>query len=329
MLVVSLCLTLTLAAQVPNQNDAEFQKKIAEARKGAIDYLKREQNKDGNWEDIVVGVFAEMEGGKTALVTLALLEGGVPASDPAIAKAVDYLVKLPPKKTYVVSLQTQVLARVDPKKHKEQIQKNADWLIEKALKKNGELNGWSYPGHDIGDGSNTHFAVTGLHAAAQAEAKLNGNLWKQIKELYVRTQIKDGWSYYHNQVQIKDPATTTMTACALCGLLIASKNGSDAKLPEEAFEKGMKLILEWDLKSRKSTAYAMMVVSELGKLQGSQEMKMGEKTWAWYKIGAEQLIKIKTANGSFVFDEQSSAVDKMPVLSTAFGLYFLGPPTKK
>ena len=124
-----------------------------------------------------------MEGGCSQLATLALLEAGVPAKDPAVAKAVEYLVKLEPKKTYVVSLQTQVLARADPKKHAKQIQKNADWLIEKAVRKDGKLEGWSYPGHDLTDNSNTHFAVVALHAAAQAGAKVDAKIWERDPRL--------------------------------------------------------------------------------------------------------------------------------------------------
>ena len=43
-----------------------------------------------------------------------------------------------------------------------------DWLLEKAIKKGDQLAGWSYPGQDLTDASNTHFAVVALHAAVPA-----------------------------------------------------------------------------------------------------------------------------------------------------------------
>src|SRR5947207_3371459 len=83
--------------------------------------------------------------------------------------------------------------RRDAKKHKEQIQKNADWLLETAIGlKGGKLEGWSYPGNQIADGSNTHYAVMGLHAATQAGAKVDAKLWEQIRDMYFRTQRNDG-----------------------------------------------------------------------------------------------------------------------------------------
>src|SRR5205823_1691362 len=108
--------------------DEKFDKAVAAARAKAIDYLKAKQTRDGNWEGGDVLPLSGMDGGATGLVTLALLEAGVPAGDPVLAKPLAYLAALEPEKTYVVSLQTQVLCRAGPKKYKEAIQKSADWL---------------------------------------------------------------------------------------------------------------------------------------------------------------------------------------------------------
>ena len=85
---------------------------------------------------------------------------------------------------------------MDAKKYKEQIQTNVDWLLEQAIKTGGKLEGWSYPVNIFADGSNTHFAVTGLHAAAQAGAKVDEKVGKQIEDLYIRDQNENGWPYY-------------------------------------------------------------------------------------------------------------------------------------
>ncbi|HEV3386714.1 MAG TPA: hypothetical protein VG097_18000 [Gemmata sp.] len=326
MLTWALCLASSIAAPVPK--DAEqFEKAVSVARKGAIEYLKDKQNKDGNWESAVFNLLAEMEGGQTALVTLALLESGLPFNDPTITKAVEYLVKLPPKKTYVVSLQMQALARVDSKKYKEQIQKNADWLIEKAIKNNNALDGWSYPGNQFADCSNTHFAVMGLHIAAKAGAKVDEKIWKQIEEFYLRTQRDEGWPYYPHLPAAQERATRSMTTCALIGLLVASKHDQNAKGPNKAFEKGLKTLMSWDLLSPKSNGYALMTVAELGRLHGSNEFKLGNEKWNWYQTGVETLMKLQKEDGSIVYS--ANGLDSYPILTTAFGLYFLGPPAKK
>jgi hypothetical protein len=202
--ILSAALSLAGAHQKP---EPKLDEKVATAREKAIDFLKKKQTKDGHWEGDVLNIVADMEGGFTGLATLALLEAGVPAKDPAVTKAVEYLVKLEPKKTYVVSLQTQVLVRVDGKKHAPQIQKNVDWLIDKAVNKGDNLEGWSYPGQDLADNSNTHFAVIALHAAAQAGAKVDAKIWKQIRDLYARTQSPGGWGYYGDRAFGGDRAT--------------------------------------------------------------------------------------------------------------------------
>src|SRR5262249_110445 len=157
------------------------------AREKAIKYLKDQQKPDGTWEGIIENILSGMEGGVTALVTVSLLEAGVPADDPAVVKAVAYLAQLPPMKTKAVCLQTRVRARVDVKKHATVIQANADWLARKAIRNIATLEGWSYPGNNIPDGANTHFAVLGLDAAAGAGAKVDPKLWIEIRELYTRT----------------------------------------------------------------------------------------------------------------------------------------------
>jgi Prenyltransferase and squalene oxidase repeat len=327
MIAFIMSVALSIAAPVPKEADEQFEKSVNAAREKAIEFLKKQQDKDGSWEGVVLNLLADMEGGTTALATLSLLEAGVPANDPAVAKAVAYLVKLEPKKTYVVSLQTQVLCRVDAKKHAKQIQTNADWLIENAIGlQKGELAGWSYPGNQIADNSNTHFAVVGLHAAAQAGAKIDAKVWEQIRDYYIRTQLNGGgWAYY-NGAQFGGKASNSMTACALLGLTIAAKYDKNAKGPYPAYEKGLKLLVPWKDDSTKSKVYSLMVAAELGRLRGVTEFKVGDKTWAWYRDGAEKLVKVQKEDGSLVFD---SGIDANPVLATAHGLYFLGPPPAK
>ena len=141
-----------------------------------VRYLKKEQTKQGNWEGVVLNLLADLEGGVTALTTLALLNCGVKPTEAEMARALEYLRTLPPKKTYVVGLQNMVFAEAREKKDLPLIQRNADWLISKGLGwqinaqskvVGGELKGWSYPGASVADNSNTQYALLGLYAAKQ------------------------------------------------------------------------------------------------------------------------------------------------------------------
>ena len=67
------------------------------------------------------------------------------------------------------------------------------------------------------------------------------------------------------------------------------------------------------------------LTAELGRLIGKQTFKNGDKEVAWYKNGAEKLVKDQKADGSWVL---GPGVDSTEVFTTAAALYFLGPPKK-
>ncbi len=330
-LLVSLALAVAAPVPMPmdDKADKELREKVDAARAKAVKYLKGRQDKEGSWEGLVLGSLTGMKGGQTALATLALLEAGVPANDPVIAKAVEFLLPLEPDKTYVVSLQTQVLARADAKKYAKQIQANADWLMEKAIMKDKKLQGWSYPANNIADNSNTHFAIMGLHAAAQAGAKVDPDIWKQIRDYFADTQQKDGGWTYHNAGAAN--VSHSMTVVGLLGLAVAVKYDKGAKGPDPAFEKGMALLLGGSLDQEgKSHFVVWMSVAELGRALGTTEFKSGKMAKAWYREGAEKLLKTQQEDGSLRFTGERGGIDKdHPVITTACGLYFLGPPGKK
>lgn len=329
-----LSLAVAVAAPVPkdDKSDREFREKVDAARTKAVKYLKDTQDKDGGWEGVVFGTIIGLKGGTTALVALALLEAGVPANDPVVARAVEYLVALEPDKTYVVSLQTQVLARADAKKHAKRIQANADWLMDKAIIKEKKLRGWSYPANEMADNSNTHFAIMGLHAAAQAGAKVDAEIWQKVRDYYAATQLKDGgWAYIN---QTWPEPSHHMTVAGLLALAVAVKYDKQAKGPDDAFEKGMKLVLSGklgELGQGKSTFVGWMTTAELGRALGTTEFKADKLAKAWYREGAEKLVKLQQADGSLRYTERNKAgIDGgQPVISTAAGLYFLGPPSKR
>ena len=81
--------------------------RVRQAMEKGVVYLKAEQNKQqGNWSEQ-----SGYPGGVTALCTLALLNAGVPADDPSVRTALDYLRKpKQPLRTYSVALQTMVEA---------------------------------------------------------------------------------------------------------------------------------------------------------------------------------------------------------------------------
>ncbi len=310
----------------PAGADAKFPAAVETARRKAIRFLTERQSKDGTWATGPTLELTGMRGGETALVALALLEAGVPPTDPVVKKAVRHLDGLPPERTYVVGLHTRVLARADPKAHAARIQANADWLVARAIGLGtGRLGGWSYPGPDAGnvaDGSNTHFAVFGLHAAATAGARLDPGIWTAVRDLYVRTRLPAGWKYHNSPL---DPGTSrTMTAAALAGLAVADRHAAPTAAGRDAAAEGMRAFLEARAERPKSVGYLRLVTAELGRAIGTGTFRSGQHEVRWYQDGAEKLLDDQRPDGSWVAGDRG--IDTSPILGTAYGLYFLGPP---
>lgn len=234
---LALCFGLVLVSGTPTAaqpapgmggQDAELVGQVKDSIDRGVRYLKKQQHKEGDWEGIVLGDIVGQKGGVTSLATLALLNAGLKADDPAVAKALEFLRKLgTPEKTYVVALQTMVFAEARQKADLPQIERNVEWIQKTAIYQNGKLEGWSYPYKGApGDNSNTQYALLGLYAAKTAGVKVDDKLWSDILEYYTRTQKEDPkepragfWSYHTRN----DPkASFTMSVGGACGLYIAN-----------------------------------------------------------------------------------------------------------
>jgi hypothetical protein len=316
----------------------ELVNKVRDSIRHGVSFLKKNINSQGNWEGIVVQYLADMEGGSTALVVLALLNCGEKPDDPMMAKALDYLATLKPEKTYVVGLQNMVFAEAKRPKDLVIIQRNADWLIARALGyKGGEgkLNGWSYPGNMLPDNSNTQYALLGLYAAKQAGARIEDRHWKAIQEYYTRTQAQPGFWRYHNSREGggDDAASFTMSVAGVCGLVIAGMgldtsnqqldpvSGVAANCGDyaetDAMARGMNWIAsKFNFEQGKSYAYNVYGIERLGRLSG--ERFIGK--YDWYRAGCLFLIGKQEPTGAI---KVGVGIDGSEILSTAFSLLFL------
>jgi hypothetical protein len=329
-------------APAKGAQDAELVQKVKNAIDKGVDYLKKNQSKDGDWEAFVLNVVGGQKGGPTALATLALLYAGKTKDDPTVAKALEYLRKLDQERTYVVALQTMVLAEARDKKDVPQIERNVRWLREKAIyTKDGKLTGWSYPMNQIADNSNTQYAVLGLYAAKTAGVKIDDQLWKDIQEFYKRTQRKDpgnekagGWCY----ASIGGEAPSfTMTVGGACGLIIANMGldtspqeldeatGIAAKCgiyPEnDQLARGMYWIANrFNFMEGKSYYYNYYGIERLGRLSGQRFIGVHD----WYREGCQKLVDAQELDGSFLVHSDIPRIDtKWPVITTSFALLFL------
>ena len=293
--------------------------KVATARAKAIEFLKKQQDQKGTWEGKVLDILTDMEGGVTALAHSLPARSRCSANDASIEKAVAYLVKLEPKKTYVVSLQTQILCRLDAKKYKALIQKNADWLLEKAIKKGDNLAGWSYPAND----SPTVRTLTSRWWRWARRPRRGRRSMRRSGSRFAtctfRRSRKMGGATASSRAS-GESMPLSMTTCALLGLTIAAKHDKNAKGPDAAFEKGMSAWFEVG-SGTKSQAHDLFAIAELGRVLDQKELKSGQKSKDWYRDGTTPDPK---SAGRWVAARRKPGLDANPILTTAFGLYFLG-----
>lgn len=334
-------------SQAPIKPDEELVEKVRKSIDLGVKFLINEQHRTThNWEGVLLKVLAEMEGGQTALVTLALLNSGVKPDDPVLVTPLEYLRSLPPRKTYVVALQNLVFAEARQSKDLPLIRRNADWLIDQAIGYRngaGQLEGWSYPGNTFGDNSNTQYALLGLYAAKQAGVKIEDKVWKAIQEYYIRTQMSESptsgkWPYF-TQGPVPDQGTFSMTVAGVCGLIIAGMglDESEQRLDpgtgvaascgvygsNTAMAKGMNYIgSNFNFESPKSSFYNIYGLERLGRLSGQRFIDK----YDWYREGCEKLIRMQSLvapTRGAILAEQGRSIDASPILSTSFALLFL------
>src|SRR5262249_55581070 len=114
------------------QAEEPLVQKVRKSLDGGISYLKSKQIDQGgergwNWENDTLTLF--QPGGSSCLAMLALLTAGVPADDRTIKNGMPYIRTIRPQHTYVVGLQTMVLAELGDVKDVHLIERNVNWLL--------------------------------------------------------------------------------------------------------------------------------------------------------------------------------------------------------
>jgi len=343
-LILGVFCTTAMAAP-PGGEERELVNKVNASIDRGMQYLRQIHKPTTHWDSFWLNQLGDMQGGVTALSTLALLNCGASVTEREVAMAMDFLRRLEPKKTYVVGLTTMVFAEGRQPRDLPVIQRNVDWLIETAMRRGGKIIGWGYPFADESvrpDGSNTQYALLGLYAGKMAGAKIPDKVWKDIQDLYLTTQKKSGdnegfWLYteYPNE-----KASFTMTVAGVSGLLIANMglNRSDqalndatgvaAKCGQYPSNEPIARGLNWigtrfafeNAPQSKSTFYNIYGIERVGRLSGQRFLGKVD----WYRRGCIELVeKQNKQNGSWAGGKGVESIDGVDVISTSFALLFL------
>jgi hypothetical protein len=326
LVVAALCGLVSTASPVRAEavKNAPLDKRVKKSVEGGIKYIRGQQQKDGSWE--IYQISTLNPGGCTALALLALLNAGVPANDPAVAKGLAYLRKVDSKWTYVRALQTMVFAKAGQKQDLKAIQDNVKWLIASRIMDNDRLLGWNYGkiGKSSPDNSNSSYAILALHTGHLAGVKVPKEVWKSISRLYRDTQEKGGgWGY---SKKIGYPSDLTMAVAGLTGLLTAEltlRQGRQAVLQEKAVKQALDLIgKRFNIRLANKTYYTLHAIAELGRIAKLKTLGNHD----WYREGAEFLVKKQNQKeGSWPKGDQ---FDQWPLINTSFAVLFLSGKPK-
>ena len=306
--------------------DAE---QVNKAIDSVVRYLLSSQNADGGWGEV-----PRYPKGVSCLVTLSLLNAGLPPERPEMQRALNYITQHPLGMTYSVSLQTMAMCESNPNAYAAKIARNAKWLIE-AQRDDG---GWDY---DIkkqqSDPSNSQYALLALHEAQRSGVAFPKDSWIKVfsrAENYWRTiQNQDGSFPYRGAGSLG-----SMTCAGIASLIItgaqlddleASTNGQTISCcgknrgTQDAIEKA----LNWMARNFKTSRnpgtqnnyqmYYLYALERAGRLSGRRFL--GDHDW--YREGAETIIHTLMPGMNGAIDGRGGGGNRYS--ETAFGLLFL------
>jgi Domain of unknown function (DUF4159)/Sigma-70, region 4 len=303
-----------------------------------VRFLKGQQNGDGSWIDLD----EKTKTGMTSLATLALLAAAEKPGSPAIDKALGFLRGFGPDQlnsTYAIALQTMVFAAANPSADQLRIAANVNWLEQAQIQMNSRVpwpGSWSYSDTkrpQVGDNSNTQYALLGLHAATEVGVPVNPQVWTLARSYWEMGQKFDGSFAYTPE---KGISTASMTCAGISSLIITNRHspvGKESLKGEEVENCGKSVSgkqpnqgLNWMAShfqiNQNSGAgplwvfYYLVGLERAGRLSGSRFI--GEHDW--YRLAAQSLVRQQ--NKTFGYWE-GVAIERNHVLATSLAVTFL------
>jgi hypothetical protein len=206
----------------------------AEAIEKGRDYLWSTQRDNGAWPDSP----ETFPGGSTALAVWAMLESGVEADDPRIARAMAWLEQLDTDQTYTLAVRANAFHAAGEQGERADARRRVAADVARLVA-GSETGGYSYtlepPLGDLGDKSNSHYAVMGVEAGQAAGVRVPNAYWRMVMRYWINAQNRDGgWPY---SVQ-GTPSSATMTAAGIATLGLAAGQ-LDSDTADPAIRRGL------------------------------------------------------------------------------------------
>ncbi len=319
----------------PEQIDAAIRR--------AIDFLYAEQTPEGTWElqptkqqgGSGEDVKSVQWGGRTALVTYALLSAGESPSDPRLQRGIEFLKKANAQGTmagyYALGLRAQVWLYLPPTAETRKLVERDAALLLQGVGRAGDENAGLYdyttpPRPTRIDMSVSQYGVLGMWACQQLlpEIKNQGDYWERVDKAWKRQQSRDnGWAY-DGRVGSRE-TSLAMTAAGVATLFITQDyldNKADAACVgnKQATEiaNGIAYLAEGFPKLIDPSAdvphrlYTLYGVERIGVASGLKYLNGVD----WFREGATALIDMQGKSGAIQGEGNQ-------VVGTSFSLLFL------
>jgi len=234
---VAICLAVlvtassVLAARPTPRRAGVSDESVRKAIEKGIQYLIKQQQKDGSWKEKKYG-HAQQACGHSELALLTLIYTGEHPNREYVGKALDTIIARPLDYTYAICCRVMALAHVQNKL----IGKKRD-LIRAALKRDvkwivatqGPNGGWGYTGMSgnkssrvYEDLSNSQLVILALREASLAGVEIPRRTWQRAQARYFQSQHTDGsWSYIN---RTDADGYGSMTAAGLATVFITLDN---------------------------------------------------------------------------------------------------------
>ena len=325
---VLMTFTVLIASSLTTLQAAVDSVAVQQAIDRGVIYLKKSQNARGGWAE-----YSGQSCGLSSLCTLALLNSGVPAEDPVIQEALDYLREFQPEETYSVALQTLAFCHLGAASDLPRIRRNVKWLIshqqlgDPVSQRGGSWNYGRQRGG--GDPSNTQFALLALSAATDLGIEVDSGVFQRSLAYWQVRQSGGGWSYGNSP-----RLSGSMTCAGIASVVIANQCldstgelsidccGSSLEqnvVVEEGLEwLGKNFTLQVNPGGDSLTFfYYLYALERVGRLTGRRFIGGHD----WYREGAQRLLELQD---EFVgFWSGSGAMEQNRDVATSFALLFL------
>ncbi len=328
--LLAACSCSAAVAATPEQVDAAILK--------GRQWLLSQQKPDGSWEivdkpegDVQHSVKSAQWGGRTALVTYALIAAGEKPQSPKIQDAVKFLKQADLKGVYAIGLRSQIWHML-PKTKDLTIAVNRDTeLLLTAVRDQPANRGlyeyWASPAKNGQSGRIDHsvsqYGVLGIWALEQAGARIPERYWQVIEEAWQRDQGFDGSWAYDAKPSADKPGTASMTAAGVATLFITQDylHANEGAVPHgnitnPAIDKG----LQWigtNFGAVGGDLYTLYGVERIGVASGLKYF--GDIDW--FARGADILVKNQGGDGQWGGGNGGEGDSETP--GTAFALLFL------